>query len=117
MSRALALGYGLLAVGLAFLFGGGGTVLQIGLTTWGAMIGPLLGLFCLAVFCPFATAKGSVTAYVIGLAFGFWVATGSIYFPRPKVVLPTSIANCSAEALADAHITELKYKTQWETPE
>ena len=49
--------YGVLAVGLAFLVSKFGGVLQASLAINGALSGPILGVFSLGIFVPFANGK------------------------------------------------------------
>ena len=49
--------YGVLAVGLAFMVSKFGGVLQASLAINGALSGPVLGVFSLGLFVPFANGK------------------------------------------------------------
>ncbi|XP_048253660.1 sodium-coupled monocarboxylate transporter 1-like [Haliotis rufescens] len=88
ISKVLTLLFGLLTVGLAFLAGKmGGTMLQITLSSFGMTGGPLLGLFLLAIFVPFATTPGAVAALFSGLVFSLWVVIGStVNGSRPPIL-------------------------------
>ncbi|KAJ7341425.1 hypothetical protein JRQ81_005505 [Phrynocephalus forsythii] len=77
-SKLLALGYGLLCLGMAYVSSMMGPVLQAAISIFGMVGGPLLGLFCLGMFFPCANAVGAVAGLVAGLAMAFWVGIGSI---------------------------------------
>lgn len=53
----VALGYGFLALGLAFLAGNLGGVLQAAIAVTSSVAGPLLAVFIMALFMPFTNSK------------------------------------------------------------
>uniref|UniRef100_A0A8U8B615 Sodium-dependent multivitamin transporter n=1 Tax=Geospiza parvula TaxID=87175 RepID=A0A8U8B615_GEOPR len=77
LSKLLALGYGLLCLGMAYLSSMLGPVLQAAISIFGMVGGPLLGLFCLGMFFPCANPTGAVVGLLAGLAMAFWVGIGS----------------------------------------
>ncbi|XP_042306264.1 sodium-dependent multivitamin transporter [Sceloporus undulatus] len=87
-SKLLALGYGLLCLGMAYISSMMGPVLQAAISIFGMVGGPLLGLFCLGMFFPCANSAGAVTGLAAGLAMAFWVGIGGIVAnmqtPHPK---------------------------------
>ncbi|XP_029046788.2 putative sodium-dependent multivitamin transporter [Osmia bicornis bicornis] len=93
LAKILAFLYGILSIALAFLAQLLGGVLQAGLTIFGVVGGPLLGLFTLGMLTETASEIGSVTGATISLALLFWTAFGQ---PRPTPpTLPTSDAGCT----------------------
>ncbi|XP_064002607.1 sodium-dependent multivitamin transporter [Pogoniulus pusillus] len=78
LSKLLALGYGLLCLGMAYMSSMLGPVLQAAISIFGMVGGPLLGLFCLGMFFPCANATGAVVGLLAGLAMAFWVGIGSL---------------------------------------
>ncbi|XP_060107140.1 sodium-dependent multivitamin transporter [Heteronotia binoei] len=76
-SKLLALGYGLICLGMAYISSMMGSVLQAAFSIFGMVGGPLLGLFCLGMFFPCANSVGAVAGLVAGLAMAFWVGIGS----------------------------------------
>lgn len=77
-SKLLALGYGLLCLGMAYVSSMLGPVLQAAISIFGMVGGPLLGLFCLGMFFPCANPTGAVVGLLAGLAMAFWVGIGSL---------------------------------------
>ncbi|KAM8954193.1 sodium-dependent multivitamin transporter isoform 2-T2 [Pelodytes ibericus] len=77
LSKCLALGYGLVCLGMAYISSLMGSVLQAALSIFGMVGGPLLGLFCLGLFFPFTNSIGAITGLVTGLAMAFWIGIGS----------------------------------------
>ncbi|XP_062427239.1 sodium-dependent multivitamin transporter isoform X2 [Rhea pennata] len=78
LSKLLALGYGLLCLGMAYVSSMLGPVLQAAISIFGMVGGPLLGLFSLGMFFPCANATGAVAGLAAGLAMAFWVGIGSL---------------------------------------
>ncbi|XP_016160788.1 PREDICTED: sodium-dependent multivitamin transporter isoform X2 [Ficedula albicollis] len=85
LSKLLALGYGLLCLGMAYVSSMLGPVLQAAISIFGMVGGPLLGLFCLGMFFPCANptcllcplSQGAVVGLLAGLAMAFWIGIGS----------------------------------------
>ncbi|KAM4785428.1 sodium-dependent multivitamin transporter isoform 2-T3 [Cyanocitta cristata] len=78
ISKLLALGYGLLCLGMAYVSSMLGPVLQAAISIFGMVGGPLLGLFCLGMFFPCANPTGAAVGLLAGLVMAFWVGIGSI---------------------------------------
>ncbi|KAM4595872.1 sodium-dependent multivitamin transporter-like isoform 2-T2 [Polymixia lowei] len=79
LSKVLAMSYGLLCLAMAYLTHlMADSVLQVALKIFGMVGGPLLGLFCLGMFFPWANSTGALAGLGVGLALAFWVGIGSI---------------------------------------
>ncbi|KAI9589534.1 putative sodium-dependent multivitamin transporter [Glossina fuscipes] len=102
-SKLLSVIYGTLCIGLAFLAGTLGGVLQASLSIFGIIGGPLLGLFTLGMYIKWANQKGALAGLTLSLAFSFWMGFGQ---PRPPIpTLPLNADNCPAHKLT--HIEEI----------
>ncbi|XP_005532783.2 PREDICTED: sodium-dependent multivitamin transporter [Pseudopodoces humilis] len=77
ISKLLALAYGLLCLGMAYVSSLLGPVLQAAISIFGMVGGPLLGLFCLGMFFPCANPTGAVVGLLAGLVMAFWIGIGS----------------------------------------
>uniref|UniRef100_A0A3Q1H4W5 Sodium-dependent multivitamin transporter n=1 Tax=Acanthochromis polyacanthus TaxID=80966 RepID=A0A3Q1H4W5_9TELE len=77
LSKGLALVYGLVCLAMAYIASIMGSVLQAAFSIFGMVGGPLLGLFCLGMFFPWANPIGAVVGLVAGLAMAFWIGIGS----------------------------------------
>nr|XP_027220463.1 sodium-coupled monocarboxylate transporter 2-like [Penaeus vannamei] len=89
-SKLLSLLFGLLTFALVFVAEQLGGVLSAALSIFGMVGGPLLGLFSLGMFFPWANSVGAAVGHVCGLAFMFWIgvgtqvglATGDVTYPK-----------------------------------
>ncbi|KAM4541843.1 solute carrier family 5 member 6 isoform 2-T2 [Odontesthes bonariensis] len=100
MSKALAMSYGLLCLAMAYLTHlMGDSVLQVALKIFGMVGGPILGLFCLGMFFPWANSTGAIAGLGAGLAVSFWVGIGSI-IGRSAAARPLP-PNCRVDLLLD----------------
>ncbi|XP_048246724.1 sodium-coupled monocarboxylate transporter 1-like isoform X1 [Haliotis rufescens] len=93
--------FGLLACGVAILISLiGGTLTQIATTILSAFNGPLCGLFLLASLCPWANAKGAITATVMSTALMMWLCAGATFSgatrPTPWLA-PAPTDQCSVD--------------------
>ncbi|XP_068436791.1 solute carrier family 5 member 6 isoform X1 [Clinocottus analis] len=100
LSKALALFYGLLCIAMAFLTHlMDDSVLQVALKIFGMVGGPVLGLFCLGMFFPWANSTGALAGLGTGLALSFWIGIGSIV-ARGSGARPLPVG-CGAVLLSD----------------
>lgn len=77
LSKMLALGYGFVCLAMAYVASLMGSVLQAALSIFGMVGGPLLGLFCLGMFFPWANSTGALVGLASGLVMAFWIGIGS----------------------------------------
>lgn len=77
LSKGLALAYGLVCLAMAYIASLMGSVLQAALSIFGMVGGPLLGLFCLGMFFPWANSIGALVGLAAGLVMAFWIGIGS----------------------------------------
>ncbi|CAG2163638.1 unnamed protein product [Oppiella nova] len=96
-----AMTYGLLAIGIAFVVGRLGTVLQASYALSGSITGPLLSMFCLGIFFPCVNAIGAISGLVSGIGVCLVITTGTIIYPRPKgFQLPVSVTSCPPDIIS-----------------
>lgn len=83
-TKLVVLACGVICTSLAFLISKLGTNLaQISATLNGALSAPLIGLFLLGVFVPFANVIGVSIGTLCGFAVGVWINLGAnIYKPK-----------------------------------
>ncbi|KAK7114918.1 sodium-coupled monocarboxylate transporter 1-like [Littorina saxatilis] len=109
---ASAIFYGLVTIGLAYLAGVmGKQVLQIALSIFGMVGGPLLGLILVGMFFPCVNSWGAGVGLAVSLVISFWVGLGAIFNPRPSVsllpALNTRLCNISNSDLNMTFLTTM----------
>lgn len=88
-SKLLSVFYGALCVGMAFLSGTIGGLLQAALSIFGIIGGPLLGLFTLGMYVTSANQKGALSGLLLSLAISFWIGFGQPKPPIPSLDMST----------------------------
>jgi sodium-dependent multivitamin transporter 6 len=77
LSKLLCILFGILCLlftyGVSYL----GGLLQAALSLFGVIGGPILGLFCLGFFAPFANSKGAIAGTLTSLAITLWLFIGA----------------------------------------
>uniref|UniRef100_A0A671U5X5 Sodium-dependent multivitamin transporter n=1 Tax=Sparus aurata TaxID=8175 RepID=A0A671U5X5_SPAAU len=112
LSKGLALVYGLVCLAMAYIASRMGSVLQAAFSIFGMVGGPLLGVFCLGMFFPWANPTGAVVGLVAGLAMAFWIGIGSFVM---RMSGPTSLPqlNATASPLFDNMTTSALYSLSY----
>ncbi|XP_034489937.1 putative sodium-dependent multivitamin transporter [Drosophila innubila] len=94
-SKLLSIFYGAVCIGMAFMAGSIGGLLQAALSIFGIIGGPLLGLFTLGMYVTSANQKGALSGLLLSLAISFWIGFGQ---PKPPIPsLGMSIEGCPIE--------------------
>ncbi|KAG0717767.1 Sodium-coupled monocarboxylate transporter 2 [Chionoecetes opilio] len=94
ITKVIAGAYGVLAVGLAFLAGNFGGLLQTAHAFVGSVSGPLLAVFTLAFFMPFSNAIGGCAGLLLGTSAPLIVNFGASGLGLKPELLPTSTDTC-----------------------
>nr|KAG5707446.1 hypothetical protein BaRGS_011950 [Batillaria attramentaria] len=110
MTITSALFYGLVTIGLAYLAGlMGSTVLQISLSIFGMVGGPLLGLLVVGIFLPCVNSWGAGIGLVCSLCVSLWVGVGAILYPAPRSTqlppLNTEGCNVTGDVITNSTLT------------
>jgi len=61
----------------------------------GVIVGPVLGLFTLGVFVPWANTKGALVGQMSATFLGLWMAIGSMIYPYLPSPAGQMLTNCS----------------------
>lgn len=108
--KLIGIFYGVLSIGMAFLVGKIGSVLEAAISLAGALFGPLFGLYLLGIMAPFANAivrtiihrfqcpnellQGVIAGLLVGQSITIWITVGSLLYPKPLGTYETTIDNC-----------------------
>ncbi|XP_059148788.1 sodium-coupled monocarboxylate transporter 1-like [Physella acuta] len=96
ITKGLAVMYGALGIGVAFLVKElGGTVLQASLTLNGAAGAPLVGLFILGSCFTSTNWIGALVGGALGLGFSLWLSVGTYVYKPINFKLPVTTAGCN----------------------
>ncbi|XP_070184134.1 sodium-coupled monocarboxylate transporter 1-like isoform X2 [Littorina saxatilis] len=99
VSKLLVAGYGLGAVGLAWVVSQLGGILQALYVVFGILNGPVLGVFTLGMFFPWANAWGAVVGEIVSLAVLLWIGLGALLNQVTTPMNPTSTVACNWTAM------------------
>ncbi|XP_044533432.1 sodium-coupled monocarboxylate transporter 1-like [Gracilinanus agilis] len=92
LCKMTSLLYGSLAIGMAAMASLMGGLLQVVLSIFGVIGGPLLGLFSLGILVPFANSVGAFVGLITGFAISLWIGIGAqLYPPLPERSVPLSL--------------------------
>ncbi|XP_060082920.1 sodium-coupled monocarboxylate transporter 1-like [Ylistrum balloti] len=102
VTRILVVLYGGCGIGMSFMaMNLGGTVLQASLSFTGAASGPLLGIFVLGAFFPWANWIGAVVGSIFGLVLPMWISIGAYSVVGTKSTLPFPSDNCTVDSISN----------------
>lgn len=98
LSRCLALIFGLITTIMGFMARYlGDLVLQIALSIFGFVGGPLTALLALGLFFPFVNSWGALAGLLSSLGICSWIAIGAIIAKNPLPYLERSTDGCYAD--------------------
>lgn len=95
ITKHIALTYGVICIGGAFLAQFLGGILQASLVIFGVVGGPLLSLFTLGMFTEYANELGVIPGLVSGIAVAIWISFGQPRPTKPGRQLEFSTEDCS----------------------
>ncbi|XP_053109128.1 sodium-coupled monocarboxylate transporter 1-like isoform X2 [Hemicordylus capensis] len=81
ISMGLNLLFGAVCLSMAAVASVVSSLLQASLSVFGLFGGPLLGVFSMGMFLPFANTKGAFSGFVCGIIVSSWVGIGSLIYP------------------------------------
>ncbi|NXH63541.1 SC5A8 protein, partial [Rhabdornis inornatus] len=118
ISMGMSLFYGGVCIAMAAVASLLGALLQVALSIFGMVGGPLLGLFALGILCSFANGIGAFVGLVSGFVISLWVGIGSqIYPPLPERTKPLSLSTAGCNiSTGNLTSTEIPLTTVFSTP-
>ncbi|XP_058467270.1 sodium-coupled monocarboxylate transporter 1-like [Malaya genurostris] len=99
--------YAIIIMGVGFLVGLLSGVIESTVLVLSATSGPLLGVFILAMFVPFANWKGAALGMIVSHAVTMWIVAGRMmYVEYSDSLLSTSVEGCVSQMHPDFNETE-----------
>ncbi|KAJ8020295.1 Sodium-coupled monocarboxylate transporter 2 [Holothuria leucospilota] len=94
--KLIAVFFGICTIVMAFLASVLGGLLSLTLTIVGILNGPILGIFSLGVYFPWANSKGAIAGMISALAIGGWLKIGALVYPPIIDDPPLFVDKCPA---------------------
>ena len=102
-NKCLTLFFGLCCLASSFvMMFVGGSLISIAAACLGAVLGPLLGVFFLAILVPFSNWIGALTGGLISAALNLWILFGAVISGSLVSPLPAPTHACPVEPVANA---------------
>ncbi|XP_066265982.1 sodium-coupled monocarboxylate transporter 1-like [Branchiostoma lanceolatum] len=95
ISKVLVFIYGSLMIMMSYMASFLGSIIQAGLSIFGTIGGPILGIFVLGMLFPCANGKGGFVGLFCSLVISMWLGFGQFAHPYPRWKPPVSIAGCN----------------------
>lgn len=94
-TKAIAAGYGILTVIIAFLAGSLPSVMSATFVTTGAFGGAYGATFFIGILVPWCGSRSALLSMVTGMALSFWVSLGSMLYPAKPVAVRSTLEQCT----------------------
>ncbi|CAG5123374.1 unnamed protein product, partial [Candidula unifasciata] len=98
LSQLLALGFGIICLAMTYVASLLGNILQAALSLFGMIGGPLLGVFTLGMFFPWANKWGAYSGLFGSLILMFWIGVGAAIVQPPLEKAIVSVEYCNYTA-------------------
>lgn len=116
-TQILALVFGGICLGLTFICSYLGNVLSVAMSLFGMLGGPLLGIFSLGMFFPWANKWGALAGLCTSIPLIFWIGIGAAIVKPPQVQALKSYTNCNLTSFDNATLFQLMENTTTPLPE
>ena len=114
ISKMITVVFGLISFAVVFILKYLPGVLYAAIQLFGMLGGPILGVFSLGMFVPFASSAGAFTGMVISLIFSFWMGFGQSVARQMKTLNPkfspmpnSSISQCPTSWILAENKTDM----------
>ena len=100
LSKIASVILGVFVMLLTYLVSYLGSILNAGLSLFGVLEGPIMGVFILGLFFPQANRRGGLIGFLVGLVFMLWIFLGAQFTKHQMadLTLPLSIINCTSNS-------------------
>ena len=117
ISQVLALIFGVICLGLTVICSKLGEVLQIAMSLFGMLGGPLLGTFTLGMIFPWANTYGAFAGLATSLPFIFWIGIGASIVKPPQLKSLKFYTNCNMTSFNNETVAAILDTTPAVLPE
>ncbi|XP_037516389.1 sodium-coupled monocarboxylate transporter 2 isoform X3 [Rhipicephalus sanguineus] len=94
-TKAIAAGFGVIAVALAFLSGSLPSILTAAFVLTGSIKGATAAIFILGLLLPWCGSTIAMSSMFTGLGLAFWVAVGRLLYPAKPTGARTTLEECT----------------------
>ncbi|RWS29320.1 sodium-coupled monocarboxylate transporter 1-like protein, partial [Leptotrombidium deliense] len=94
ITKAIAIAFGILAIGMVGIAQLMGNVLQAALGLFGLLGCPIFALYIVGMFIPFISSKGALVGVLSGLTASLWVGIGAMISKPYNPLKPILVNNC-----------------------
>ena len=109
LSKVIAASFGFITVGIAYSCQYlSTTVLQLSLSIFGILGGPLLGVISLGIFCKFANSFGAFIGLLFSTAINIWIGFGAVLYNQSPTPKPVSTNGCENVRIINSNKTNIQ---------
>lgn len=109
IAKILVAVYGGLCIACVAIAANMGGVIRAVFTISGAVGGPVFTVFTLGVLFPWVTARAATIGFIASLAFGTWIAVGSLLSDTHIPNAPLSVEGCNISSVSNT--TDFAFST------
>lgn len=95
VTKAIAAGYGILTVVIAFVAGSLPSIMSATFVTTGSFGGASGATFFVGLLVPWCGSRSALLSMVAGMGLSFWVAVGGMLYPAKPVTVRTTVEQCT----------------------
>ncbi|XP_064627909.1 sodium-coupled monocarboxylate transporter 1-like isoform X2 [Lineus longissimus] len=96
ISKILAITLGVVIIALAFLsIVMPSTLVQIAMSIFGMLGGPILAIFTVGMFLPFVNSWGATAGLLCSTVISLWLGIGAVIYSHPLPSLPVTTKGCN----------------------
>ena len=116
-TQILALVFGVICLGLTVICSYLGNVLEVAMSLFGMLAGPILGVFTLGMFFPWANKWGAFAGICTSIPLIFWIGIGTAIVKPPHEKSLKFYTNCNLTAFDNETIANIMDNSTAPLPE